>query len=78
MRYEGVANGFRPVQAAGGRVLAERLLLHARADFGGVYFGAELEDSRNRLDDASTPLGTLSWSHSFGQFGGLVKVYSGC
>ncbi|GAB4571056.1 MAG: hypothetical protein Tsb008_01430 [Rhodothalassiaceae bacterium] len=58
IRYEGVANGFRPIQAEGDRLLAERLLLRAEINLGAWQIGAEFEDSRTQLGDDSTPLGT--------------------
>lgn len=58
VRYEGVADGFRPGQANGDQILVERLLLSVEADLGGAYVGAEFQDSRSHLDGNGTPLGT--------------------
>jgi len=58
IRYEALDNRFRAGFSGSDQVLAERLLVHARADLGRFYFGAELEDSRTQLEDAGTPLGT--------------------
>jgi len=57
LRYEALDDRFRAGFNGSDQVLIERFLFHVRADLGGFYFGAELEDARAQLDDIGTPLG---------------------
>lgn len=58
VRYEYLDGQFRAGAAGSDQILVERLLLGAEYDFGGLYAGAELQDSRAQLEDRGTPLGT--------------------
>ncbi len=58
IRYEALDGRLQPGQSGSDQILVQRILLGAEYDFGPVYAGAELEDSRAWLDDAGTPLGT--------------------
>lgn len=60
LRYETLDGRFRHGETGSDQILVERLLLQARAQWGHVYAGGELEDSRAQLADAGTHLGTDS------------------
>ncbi|MEL7487772.1 MAG: alginate export family protein, partial [Pseudomonadota bacterium] len=57
-RYEFQDGRFRSGFLGSDQILVERLLLGAEYGFGGLYVGAELQDSRQQLADAGTPIGT--------------------
>ncbi|MCI5047688.1 MAG: alginate export family protein, partial [Aquisalinus sp.] len=72
IRYETLDGQFRA--ANGGtsdQLLALRTLIHARASFDKVTFGAELQDARTYLDDDGTPLST-----SFTNAGEALQAYT--
>ncbi|MEO1027984.1 MAG: alginate export family protein, partial [Pseudomonadota bacterium] len=58
VRIEGVNGRFRSGFDGTDQILVERLVLAAEYDFGGIYVGAELQDSRQQLADEGTPIGT--------------------
>lgn len=58
IRYETLDNPFRAGLEGSTGILVQRLLFNVRADFDGLYLGAELQDSRAHFVDPSTPLGT--------------------
>lgn len=58
IRYESLDGTFRSGRGGSDQILVERLLLAAKYDFGPVYIGGELQDSRAQLADSGTPLGT--------------------
>ncbi len=60
LRYETLDGQYRAHYAGSDQILVERLLVHARAQFGAFYVGGELEDARQQLADAGTHLGTDS------------------
>lgn len=58
VRYETLNNRFRSGFTGSDQIFLQRLLLAGEYDFGGVYIGAELQDSRQQLADSGTPVGT--------------------
>ncbi len=58
VRYETLDGRFRAGQTGSDQILVQRLLIAAEYDFGGVYIGGELQDSRQQLADSQTPIGT--------------------
>ncbi|MBX5463786.1 MAG: alginate export family protein [Steroidobacteraceae bacterium] len=57
-RYETLDGGFRARSSGSDELLVGRLLVNARFTGSRFYAGVELEDSRQRLADSGTPLGT--------------------
>lgn len=58
VRYESLDGTFRSGSGGSDQILVERLLLGAEYDFGSIYIGGELQDSRAQLTDSGSPLGT--------------------
>ncbi len=58
LRYESLDEQFRAFRDGGDQIFLLRTLLHAQAKWGAITFGAELQDSRQELADAGTPLST--------------------
>lgn len=90
LRYEHLANPFRPSASGSEQLLAERISLAVTVDGGGNFHGrAELLDSRAWLDDAGSPLGTddvnalepleawLGWRMSPRSLGGELDLRAG-
>ena len=57
-RYESLSSQYRGGRNGSDQILVFRTTLHAQLKFDSLRFGAELLDSRARLDDAGTPLST--------------------
>lgn len=57
-RYEHQSGRFRADFQGSDQILAQRLLLAVEHDFGGLYAGAEFQDSRQQRADTGTPLGS--------------------
>jgi hypothetical protein len=60
VRYETLDNPYRAGASGSDEILVERLLVNARVTLDQFFAAVELEDSRQQLADAGTPLGTDS------------------